>query len=447
MNAKLIIALVCLAHCTVIAWGQATLVSGPMLGHIDMRSASIWVQTSASADVSIQYRTADGQRVYQSPPTRTNAHTGYCATVVLDSVEPQRTYTYDILIDGKKASTTLPTTFTTRPIWRFRGNTIPTVSIALGSCHYVNESGFERYDSTGKERGYGTPTGIFEAIADRKPDAMVWLGDNTYFREGDVGSRAGLFKRHAHTRAWPGTKRMFATVPNYAIWDDHDYGPNDADYTYALKHDARDAFMAYWPNPSYGIGVHGGITTTFDVADVQVFLMDDRWYRTPNARTDIPRRILGEEQTQWLIDALASSKATFKVVAIGGQVLSDNMKREGFAWSPEERDTIIAAITRLKISGVMFMSGDVHFAELSKLDRPGTYPLYELTSSPLSSGVNTSEVYRTNSRHVEGTKYIGHNFGLITAQGNRGDRSITLRIVDAQGKDVWSRTVHEKELR
>jgi hypothetical protein len=36
---------------------------------------------------------------------------------------------------------------------------------------------------------------------------------------------------------------------------------------------------------------------------------------------------------------------------------------------------------------------------------------------------------------------------LITAQGNRSDRSITLRIVDAQGKDVWSRTVHEKELR
>jgi alkaline phosphatase D len=321
------------------------------------------------------------------------------------------------------------------------------VSIALGSCHYINEPGFERFDSTGKERGYGTPTGIFDAIADRKPDAMIWLGDNTYLREGDVGSRAGIFKRYAHTRAWPGSQRLFATVPNYAIWDDHDYGPNDADYTYALKHDARDAFMAYWPNPSYGIEPHQGITSTFDVADVQVFLMDDRWYRTPNARTDVPRRILGEQQLQWLIDALASSKATFKVVAIGSQVLSDNMKREGFAWSPAERDTLIAAITRLKISGVMFISGDVHFAELSKLDRPSTYPIYELTSSPLSSGVNSSEIYRTNSRHVEGTKYIGHNFGLITAQGNRGDRSLTLRIVDAQGTDVWTRTVHEREVR
>lgn len=446
MNAKILIALVCILQ-AVTAMSQATLVSGPMLGHVDMRSASIWVQTSTTARVQVRYRVIGTPRTYTSAQVLTDQRTGHCATVVLDSVEPQRTYTYDVLLDGAPVSTSLPTTFTTRPIWRFRGNTIPTVSIALGSCHYINEPGFERFDSTGKERGYGTPTAIFDAIVDRKPDAMIWLGDNTYLREGDVGSRAGIFKRYAHTRAWTGSQRLFATVPNYAIWDDHDYGPNDADYTYALKHDARDAFMAYWPNPSFGIEPHKGITSTFDVADVQVFLMDDRWYRTPNARTDIPRRILGEQQLQWLNDALASSKATFKVVAIGSQVLSDNMKREGFAWSPEERDTLIAAITRLKISGVMFISGDVHFAELSKLDRPNAYPIYELTSSPLSSGVNTSEIYRTNSRHVEGTKYIGHNFGLITAQGNRGDRSITLRIVDAQGTDVWTRTVHERELR
>ena len=446
MNAKILIALVCILQAAT-ALSQTTLVSGPMLGHVDMRSASIWVQTSTAARVQVRYRVVGTPRTFTSAQVLTDQRTGFCATVVLDSVEPQRTYTYDVVLDGAPVSTSLPTTFTTRPIWRFRGNTIPTVSIALGSCHYINEPGFERFDSTGKERGYGTPTGIFDAIADRKPDAMVWLGDNTYLREGDVGSRAGIFKRYAHTRAWPGSQRLFATVPNYAIWDDHDYGPNDADYTYALKHDARDAFMAYWPNPSYGIEPHQGITSTFDVADVQVFLMDDRWYRTPNARTDIPRRILGEQQLQWLIDALASSKATFKVVAIGGQVLSDNMKREGFAWSPEERDTLIAAVTRLKISGVMFISGDVHFAELSKLDRPSTYPIYELTSSPLSSGVNSSEIYRTNSRHVEGTKYIGHNFGLITAQGNRGDRSLTLRIVDAQGTDVWTRTIHERELR
>lgn len=445
MNAKILFVLACMLH-AIAALGQATLVSGPMLGHVDMRSASIWVQTSTSARVQVRYRVAGATRTYTSASVLTDQRTGFCATLVLDSVEPQRSYTYDVLLDGTPVSTKLPTTFTTRPIWRFRGNVIPTVSIALGSCHYINQPGFERFDSTGKERGYGTPTAIFDAIADRKPDAMVWLGDNTYLREGDVGSRAGIFKRYAHTRAWPGSQRLFATVPNYAIWDDHDYGPNDADYTYALKHDARDAFMAYWPNPSYGIEPHHGITSTFDVADVQVFLMDDRWYRTPNARTDIPRRILGEQQLQWLIDALASSKATFKVVAIGGQVLSDNIKREGFAWSPEERDTLIAAITRLKISGVMFISGDVHFAELSKLDRPGTYPIYELTSSPLSSGVNSNEIYRTNSRHVEGTRYIGHNFGLMTAQGSRGDRSITLRIVDAQGTDVWTRTVHEREL-
>ena len=33
----------------------------------------------------------------------------------------------------------------------------------------------------------------------------------------------------------------------------------------------------------------------------------------------------------------------------------------------------------------MFLSGDRHFTELLKVERPGTYPLYEFTSSPLTS--------------------------------------------------------------
>ena len=95
----------------------------------------------------------------------------------------------------------------------------------------------------------------------------------------------------------------------------------------------------------------------------------------------------------------------------------------------------------------MFMSGDVHFAELSKLERDGTYPIYEITSSPLSAGINSSPIYRANSFHVQGTEYVGHNFGHITVSGLRGKRVLTMRIVDATGKDVWVREIQESELR
>lgn len=426
---------------------QSPLRSGPMVGHVDMRSASIFVQTLKPASVAIRYVDSASNTTYTTPAVRSTDEQANCVTLHLDSVEPGRTYRYSVVIDGSEVRLPFPTVFRSRPIWRFRGKTIPNVTIALGSCHYVNESGYERFDSTGVEKGYGTPTEIFSSILARRPDAMLWLGDNVYMREPDWGSRGGMLKRYSHTRAYAPARPMLANVPNYATWDDHDYGPNDSDRGWWMKNTSLDVFKLFWPNPSYGIKGLDGVTTSMEIADVQVFMLDDRWYRNANDRIDQQRRILGEQQLQWLIDALASSRATFKVVAVGSQLLSDNKRREGFERSTLERDELIQTITKNKIPGVLFVSGDVHFAELSKLDREGTYPIYELTSSPLSAGLNTSPAYRENSRTVPGTEYVGHNFGLISVEGARGSRMLTLRIVDASGKDVWQKTVSEQELR
>lgn len=443
----------CLLAAASIAVAQPFIVSGPTVGHVDMRSANIAVQMSCKSEpgptpVVIRYTDILSNTTYTTPTANADClGNGGCLTFTLDSVEPGRTYTYEIVARGEVLRVPVPTRFTSRSIFRYRGNDWPTVNLAFGSCHYVNEAGYERFDSTGKEKGYGTETQIFDAIVKRKPDAMVWLGDNVYMRDADWGSRAGIMKRYSHTRAHARTRELFATIPNYAIWDDHDYGPNDADRSYVLKNDALDVFKLFWPNPSHGVGGKPGVTSSFELADVQVFMLDDRYYRSSNDRHDQPKSILGEHQVEWLIDALSSSRATFKIVAVGSQFLSDNKRREGFERSPEERQQIIDLITRNNIPGVLFMSGDVHFAELSRLERTDAYPLYEITSSPLSAGVNSSPVYRANSRNVSGTEYVGHNFGHITVSGPRGKRVLTMRIVDAAGNDVWVREIQESELR
>lgn len=443
----------CLVVATSIAEAQPFIVSGPTIGHVDMRSASISVQIGYFAeqgrtDVVVRYTDVTSNKTYTTPSTYYGyPGNGGCMTFTLDSIEPGRTYTYEILVGGAPLSVPVPTRFRSRSIFRYRGNDWPIVNLTFGSCHYVNEAGYERFDSTGKEKGYGTETEIFDAIVKRNPDAMIWLGDNVYLRDPDWGSRSGILKRYAHTRAHARSRALFASVPNYATWDDHDYGPNDADRSYVLKDDALDVFKLFWPNPSYGVGGKPGITTCFELADVQVFMLDDRYHRSSNDRHDQPKSILGDHQVEWLIDALSSSRATFKIVAVGSQFLSDNKRREGFERSPEERQRIVDLITQNNIPGVMFMSGDVHFAELSKLEREGTYPLYEITSSPLSAGLNSSPIYRANSRNVPGTEYVGHNFGHITVSGARGKRVLTVRIVDAKGKDVWTREFQESELR
>ena len=59
--------LLCLAQCllVLVSWGQAgqkALLTGPMVGHVSMRSAQLWVQTVGPSEVVAEYMTmATGQ--------------------------------------------------------------------------------------------------------------------------------------------------------------------------------------------------------------------------------------------------------------------------------------------------------------------------------------------------------------------------------------------------
>ena len=94
---------------------------------------------------------------------------------------------------------------------------------------------------------------------------------------------------------------------------------------------------------------------------------------------------LGEVQFRWLVDALTSSTANFKVVVGGGQFLSPFDRWEGYAQFAFERDRLLDEIRRRRIEGVIFLSGDRHHSELVRVHPDGLYPLYDFTSSPLTS--------------------------------------------------------------
>ncbi|NQW29734.1 MAG: alkaline phosphatase family protein [Ignavibacteria bacterium] len=425
----------------------AQIASGPMVGHVDMREARVWVQLNKESDVSMKYRDVENSRVFQSATVRAVQQSGFAVTLIADSVEPGRTYAYDIHINNRPLTPVNTQRFKTQPVWKHRADMYPSRLIAFGSCFYVNEPGYERFNREGAEQGYGSNYEIVESINKMKPDAMLWLGDNVYLREPDWNSRSGILKRYSHTRALPQLQPLLASTPNYAIWDDHDYGPNDGDRSFVLKQDALDIFKTFWPNPSYGVDDKPGTTSSFEMIDVQFLLLDDRYYRQPNERTDKPPTILGDHQVEWLIDALCSSTATFKIVCVGSQFLTSNVKSESFARAPVERQRIIDAITANKINGVLFLSGDIHASEFSKLDRPGAYPLYELTCSPLTAGVSTKLAEYENTNRVDGSVFAENNFGSIMVNGPKGDRMLTLRIYNVKGGAEWTRIIREAELR
>ncbi|MCB0579692.1 MAG: alkaline phosphatase family protein, partial [Phaeodactylibacter sp.] len=269
------------------------------------------------------------------------------------------------------------------------------------------------------------------------PDAMIWLGDNTYLREVDWYSRTGILARYTHTRSLAEMQPLLASTHHYAIWDDHDYGPNDSDRTYTHKETTLEAFRLFWGNPTFGIGGQKGITSFFQYNDIDFFLMDDRYFRSPNRLQGGEQTMLGKEQLEWLIEALAASYAPYKMVCIGNQVLNPVKANETYEnLFPEERAYLLKRIEEEGLKNVVFLTGDRHKTELSKYVNAEGNAVYDLTISPLTAGVNTWE--EVNELRVEGTAVAEHNFGILEFSGPRTERVLKIRVIDADGNEEWS---------
>jgi alkaline phosphatase D len=421
-----------------VASGQSLIKSGPMNGFSDHREAALWVQTKSPAVVSFRFREIGSAGSFRFTESRqTNKESAYAATIIADSLLPGKRYEYEILINGKAQGGKY--SFQTPALWMHRTDP-PEFSAAVGSCTYVNEP---LWDRPGK--GYGDSLQIFQTIALQKPDLMLWVGDNTYTREGDWNSRGGFMHRYSHTRSLPEMQQLLSTSQHYATWDDHEYGPNDSDRSFWNKEISAEAFRTFWPMPSQPLG-KGPVTSTFSWGDCQFFMLDDRWFRAPNNGNDSTRDFLGEQQINWLIDALTFSRANFKIIACGGQVLNDARVYENYAQYPVERRRLLDKISQAGIPGVIFLSGDRHHAELTKLSRPGKYPLYDLTTSPLTAGIHNPG-NEANTLRVPNTLFNGHNFALLKFAGSAKDRSMTICLKDNRGSSVWEKVIKASELK
>ena len=280
----------------------ALLRSGPMVGYSEMREVALWVQTTAPATAQIEYWDKEKPQVkWRTAPVTTRADHAHTAHLLADEVLPGRRYAYALYLNGQRVARPYPLEFQSLPQWQWRQEP-PDFSFAMGSCVYVNEA---PYDRAGPE--YGGDYGIFASIDAQRPDFMLWMGDNVYLRPADWNTRTGIYHRYSHSRAVPEMQPLLARTHNYAIWDDHDFGPNDSDRSSVTKAIALEAFKDFWANPSYGQGAGQGTSGTFEWNDVQVFLLDDRWFRSPNRYNPKEGAYLGPAQLTWLLDVLTTS--------------------------------------------------------------------------------------------------------------------------------------------
>jgi alkaline phosphatase D len=281
------------------------------------------------------------------------------------------------------------------------------------------------------------------ALADivaQDPDLMIWLGDNIYADTEDTAEMRAIYDKLGKN---PRFRALAAATETMAVWDDHDMGWDNANSTWPHRDAAKAEFLRFWGATPDDVrwdqpGVYSARTFGTGDRTVQVILLDVRYNLDPwdYAGEDPSRRILGEEQWAWLRERLAEP-ATVRIIGSGIQVVQDydiSEAWEGWGDSPIERERLFRLVRELGIPGVIFVSGDMHFAELTRHPDDAAalgYPTYDLTPSGLDQiefdGVEDDWI---NPNRVGELLNSYQKHGMVEIDWEPADPEIHLEIYD-----------------
>jgi alkaline phosphatase D len=433
------IAAIALAALSVFAAPPAPARLVVMHGYADVTSALLWVQAESPGPIRFAWR-ADGGDREQTTTLDAKASNELVVVARLTGLAPGARASYRIEGDGDVREGSVRA----QPAWT-DAKAAPDITIAIGSCYFLGDPN-PVYGGT----EYGGGFEIFDAIAAKKPDLMLWLGDNLYFQRPDYLDPDAMAARHRRQRAFEPLSRLLTATSHIAIWDDHDFGWNNADGTYPLKGEALRLFKLYWANPGFGLPEVPGVFGFAMHGDIDLVLTDGRYYRShPRMPHAAARTMFGAAQLEWLKGILLNARGTVKILASGSQILNAASRFDGLYQFPAEQRSLADFLLAQRIDGLLIVSGDRHFTELLRVERKGAYPLYEFTSSPLTSRPweNPEARERENPQVVPGTLVGKRQFGLIRISGPDDERSIALESYDQAGTLLWRQQLRARDLR
>lgn len=291
------------------------------------------------------------------------------------------------------------------------------------------------------------PMPVLDTIVESDPDLMIYLGDNIY---GDSRDMDVLRAKYAKLAAKPEFQRLRAAMPTLSVWDDHDYGENDAGKEYPFKEESKEIFLEFWRVPAGSPrrdhpGIYGAQRIMVDDHVLQIILLDTRTFRDRLARNpgdddrfkndyrpdDSPdKTLLGDEQWEWL-EARFREPADIRIVASSIQFGHEYNGWESWTNLPAEQQHMFDLIERTRANGVLFISGDVHWGEISRREPWGErgYPLFDVTASGLTESWPSVEP----NKYRVGEVVRDNHFGRILIDWEKDDPSISLQILDRAG--------------
>ncbi len=292
---------------------------------------------------------------------------------------------------------------------------------------------------------------LWTAIVGRRPGLWIWMGDNVYADTPDPAAMRAAFDRG---KASPGYQALLATTPVIGTWDDHDYGLNDGGREWHARDEAQQALLDFLDEPADSprrrrAGVYESYTYGPPGRQVKVILLDTRYHRDRYHRTQYPLNptgdILGEEQWAWLERELRGSTAQVHLIGSSIQVVPEEHGFEKWANFPAARERLFRLIGQTRAPGVVFISGDRHIAEISRIAGTAAgYPIYDVTSSGLT------HTWRENrdepNRHRVGEMVVALNYGVLDIDWNARPATLRFSIVDDREQVRLERVIPLTEL-
>ncbi|MGK0387990.1 MAG: alkaline phosphatase D [Maribacter sp.] len=400
------------------------IVSGPFQGATTPTSTEIWMMVAQANEIwienySLRFVETDETEIIPLDLVVINDSLSI-ASIKFEGLESGfYDDVYLKLINHKKKE------FSTNFIMQIPDDKISDFSFLAGSCSWPLKT---------KSRFWK----IYETMLRRPSDFMMWMGDNVYLLKGSWENRETINETYIKNRTQKEVNAFLKSRVNYAAWDDHDFGPNNAGGEFENKDKTLGAFKDFWRNPSYGTDSLDGTFYSFEWQDVELFVLDGRYHRTLE-------EMYGKSQMDWLKKGIRNSTARVKFIVGGSQFL---VHSGGEDWGdyPAEKNDFLSFIKEEKIEGLVFLSGDRHFAELTISEEKDMPKLLEITSSPLTSFVNPFASNKSNTRE-KGTLVKRRNFAQIFLEGEGEERKLRIELRGRKGKLFWSYEVLVNDLK
>lgn len=285
---------------------------------------------------------------------------------------------------------------------------------------------------------------IWASLLAAKPDVIFFIGDHVYADRGAGSGGADpdhLWEKFSEARQTLEIFHLPQLIPIIATWDDHDFGLNDTDslsYPYVAESQINfSQFFAQDPTYCRYLNRGPGVSSSIDLGSQRFLLMDDRSFRLEKGSRDRYAH-WGKDQEEWALNLIRTSKGPTWLMN-GSQIFPSVFWKESLSGSHPVQYRGFLDELRRSLSSVIFCSGDVHYSEISRLEKDLLgYETYEITSSSIHSrsfpGVpglvpNKRRIASTSSR----------NFNLIESRAAGLNADLTVQCLGENGSVLYDR--------